>query len=950
MSGVPKPLGLDLKSTDKGEQPIDLAPRAAHMSKPIGATHSLRGPQIDVTKSAFSAVNLRMPGGPRPVLQSPVTVASGQQFSMKPGSSAAQLSALRHMATTTAHSSQGSMASIIRGGAHSMATSQMGHQAAYSSHVPRGPAAVASISTAPKSALATPMLRSSVNPTSMTSHIPVGARASALVPTRPSFTPLPRSSPSVMDLQKSAHSGGAVQLGLSSSRDGRTSLGHTAICKPLHMSQPIVHSLHQAPDKSFKCITTSSSALEFSSHGISSTSSIAPTPATTVVTPHPQIVSHPGPVRQTNLTTMSLVTLAPALPSQVSPQMVSQPLHTLSSPSSLATTVPSLFTVVPSKAPTAHVVSTHGTTLATALVVGQNRVGVTSTPSMTTSGPNSSLAAAVQANLVSRPITTTVSIHPPSVTVPTTKLFGQTLTVPGGHTPSHLESSGSTEPPSSGLFVAQPSSRTLAAPPSTTSPLPATMVLSDSRADRGGLSQLSGTSYAVPTAYVYESYPIQGAIAVHPYATSAPGMPPMFPTTTIRPARPHGVACSTAPVVQPPQQQSHMSGSVRPVMVAVDSNLRPHVTLQTSFAPTAHSSSGGESVASTTMSTLVAPSASYTTPSNLLSPTHGATPPNHNTSPRPSILRKRTFEGMSGNVKKNLLASLPGSEPASPHPEVVSAPSTLSPKAGSDSQQESSNSSQSSNNTPENSRQPTPAVTIKQEPVDTCEGSGLVLNGSPASLPMPTVEASPRKKPRKQLLSANELLDTHSTDGEDEMDSKEAILKEKDDEMRCITFCKRPAMSLLTTYSHSWKSRHNHFARHSDVKPKDDKKLTVNDLANQKGVLQKANGWKVFHLTSQMEEVFFLEDTVYGKLSQLLDFIENKPPAIQSKPLNPDEERILSKISDLVKGNLQRSKIVQDQVTEAKQQMHKVLEHKPRIVEIIGKYVSKRPLKKREKM
>lgn len=378
-----------------------------------------------------------------------------------------------------------------------------------------------------------------------------------------------------------------------------------------------------------------------------------------------------------------------------------------------------------------------------------------------------------------------------------------------------------------------------------------------------------------------------------------------------------------------------------------------------------HNALGNEGPVSSQASSLPTQPYSCVTPSNLLSPTHSSTPPNHNTSPRPSILRKRTFESAHLSVKKNLMASLPGSEPASPRSEPpASLSTTSSPKPArltwgcqmpcSDIQQESSNSSSTTSDPvglpPEASKSSLPMVHIKQEPPDTCETppNGTATPGLPSS-----VEASPRKKPRKQLLCVNELLDTHSTDGDDdiEKETRENIKEySRGDEIKCVAFCKRPSMSLLTSYSHSWKTRQNHFVRHTDVKPKDDKKQTVNDLANQKGVLQKANGWKVFHLTSQMEEVFYLEDTVHNRLSELLSFIENEPPAIQTKPLNGDEERILSKINDLIKGNLQRSKIVQDQVTEAKQQVLKVLDHKPRIVEIIGKYVSKRPLKKREKM
>lgn len=35
----------------------------------------------------------------------------------------------------------------------------------------------------------------------------------------------------------------------------------------------------------------------------------------------------------------------------------------------------------------------------------------------------------------------------------------------------------------------------------------------------------------------------------------------------------------------------------------------------------------------------------------------------------------------------------------------------------------------------------------------------------------------------------------------------------------------------------------------------EEKKPTVSELANQKGIMQQADGWKVYHLTAQMDEV-----------------------------------------------------------------------------------------------
>ncbi|XP_077515415.1 sin3A-associated protein 130 isoform X12 [Amblyomma americanum] len=1184
MSGVQKaPGSVELKPPDKAEQPIDLAPRTAHqhvVAAPAAVAKSTQlqvttigpslRPHLDTSKSAFTTLNQRLPATPRPVLQPTISVSSSgggvvtasvtPSYTVKSvGSSVSQLSTLRHMVTPSAAgvsspnagtivtSMASPMASIIRG--NTITTTQIGHSVShqFSSHVPRGPAAVASINTAPKSALATPMLRSSMSQATTAPHIPVGqARASGLVPARASFTPLPRSAglsmAQVMDLQNlrsgglhrvrgsssprsGSHGGpGQVQIGFAAGRSleplARTTLGHSSvsIAKPLHVTQPIVHSLHQ------------------------------------VVQPN-------VPIRS-NLGTMSLVTLAPTTAVQSAPPQVVATSQTASLHGpNLATGgsgIHPVFTVVSSKSP----LSVAPASTAPSVGLPQNRLGASRLMTSTTPGVQPTNVQV--AGSVTRPVTTTAAIQPPSVSVPTvsvvktrpedaskedrrfgpgTKAFGSTSLVgPAGmHGGTSLEAASVSEA-TGNLFVTGPATaRNLAAAissapnnvPTTASPLPATVVISDNRSDRPGQLQgaTAAASYAVPATYLYESYPVQGAtITMHPYAAAGPaGVTPVFPMTSARPSRKLGkiraaaspcastkgvngphlviggpVPSSATTVVHPPQslqqqqqqQQSQLSqqqqqqqqptaahigalslgaspaalgvpttlgppsslsvasplgstsvpsamaasiagaaavvgqsagattlgtaqaaaaaapapslsgaqplGAVSlgtaaplgsalgsgpmaaaartPLMVAVDSSgsrqpqlqpqqqqqqapqLVPHSALHaqpTAFAPaamTVHGASGNDSTGSSQPSAMPSQPYSCVTPANLLSPTHSSTPPNHNTSPRPSILRKRTFESAHLSVKKNLMASLPGSEPASPRSEPpASLSTTSSPKPASDIQQESSNSSSTTSDPvlPEASKSSLPVVSIKHEPPDTCE---TPPNGNASGLPLPStaVEASPRKKPRKQLLCANELLDTHSTDGDDdiEKESRENLKKDlsRGDDVKCVTFCKRPSMSLLTSYSHSWKTRHNHFIRHSDVKPKDDKKPTVNDLANQKGVLQKANGWKVYHLTSQMEEVYCLEDTVHNRLSDFLNFIEDKPPAIQMKPLNLDEERILSKINDLIKGNLQRSKIVQDQVMEAKQQVLKVLEHKPRIVEIIGKYVSKRPLKKREKM
>ena len=63
---------------------------------------------------------------------------------------------------------------------------------------------------------------------------------------------------------------------------------------------------------------------------------------------------------------------------------------------------------------------------------------------------------------------------------------------------------------------------------------------------------------------------------------------------------------------------------------------------------------------------------------------------------------------------------------------------------------------------------------------------------------------------------------------------------------------RKSSASLLNTYRQTWKTTQNHFLRYSDVRPKEERKPSIMDLANQCKVLDKVNGWKVHHLTTQM--------------------------------------------------------------------------------------------------
>ncbi|XP_037720154.1 pneumococcal serine-rich repeat protein isoform X2 [Drosophila subpulchrella] len=146
--------------------------------------------------------------------------------------------------------------------------------------------------------------------------------------------------------------------------------------------------------------------------------------------------------------------------------------------------------------------------------------------------------------------------------------------------------------------------------------------------------------------------------------------------------------------------------------------------------------------------------------------------------------------------------------------------------------------------------------------------------------------------------------------------------------------------ALLNTYKPTHKLANNHFHRYTDVKPREERKATVIDLANQPNVQGKINGWKIYHLRSQMEDLNESEVVSLGRLETMLQDLE------KDKEKHSEMERV----TELLKGNIQRSKIITDGINEAQNQLMKIFEHKPHVSDIITRCASKRNFKKREKI
>uniref|UniRef100_W5KEE5 Sin3A-associated protein b n=1 Tax=Astyanax mexicanus TaxID=7994 RepID=W5KEE5_ASTMX len=248
-----------------------------------------------------------------------------------------------------------------------------------------------------------------------------------------------------------------------------------------------------------------------------------------------------------------------------------------------------------------------------------------------------------------------------------------------------------------------------------------------------------------------------------------------------------------------------------------------------------------------------------------------------------------------------------------------------------------------------------PEIHVKQEAEQMDTSKPAPPSGTPA-LAVPSADltpgASPRKKPRKQqhVISTeeSEMMEANSTDEERVLtkppsqrpEKRKSPPKEYIDEegVRYVPVRIRPPVTLLRHYRNPWKAAYHHFQRYSDVRVKEEKKGSLQDVANQKGVVCRAQGWKIHLCSAQLQQLTNLEHDAYSRLTTLQEGL------VPKKKSGGDDD--LHRISELIQGNMQRCKLVMDQITEARESMMKVLDHRERVLKLLNKNSSTKKLHK----
>lgn len=171
---------------------------------------------------------------------------------------------------------------------------------------------------------------------------------------------------------------------------------------------------------------------------------------------------------------------------------------------------------------------------------------------------------------------------------------------------------------------------------------------------------------------------------------------------------------------------------------------------------------------------------------------------------------------------------------------------------------------------------------------------------------------------------------------------------------------KRPKLYNLPQQLAPWKSLQHHFLRHTDVKYRPEKRMTMAELENE--VLQRRKGWKVHHLVGQLTDLIQNEHQTRQKITSLLELFtdtgakrihdladnchklpEQYAALLQSqRSYGKNEfkpELIVTKLDDLLRGDLQRSNMFDEQLKDCRDIIVRITnEHRDRVARITTKF------------
>jgi hypothetical protein len=169
----------------------------------------------------------------------------------------------------------------------------------------------------------------------------------------------------------------------------------------------------------------------------------------------------------------------------------------------------------------------------------------------------------------------------------------------------------------------------------------------------------------------------------------------------------------------------------------------------------------------------------------------------------------------------------------------------------------------------------------------------------------------------------------------------------------------RPRLYNISYKLTPWKSLNHHFLRYTDVKPRPEKRITMSELNDE---LKRENGWKAHYLAGQLSDLIQNETETRKRIQSLSEIFVKKGAALiidlanncnslpeqyaallqSQRSYGKDEfdpKLIVSKLDDLLKGELQRNKLFDEQMRQIRDSiLHMTSENCEKIPKITTRF------------
>lgn len=162
----------------------------------------------------------------------------------------------------------------------------------------------------------------------------------------------------------------------------------------------------------------------------------------------------------------------------------------------------------------------------------------------------------------------------------------------------------------------------------------------------------------------------------------------------------------------------------------------------------------------------------------------------------------------------------------------------------------------------------------------------------------------------------------------------------------------RPRPSLLAAYELPYDSKRFHFAIHDDVRPREEKRPSIVELSNQKQIWQRIGGWKTHLMAVQFDNVDRDERTNLEDLNDLYALLNSRTSDLaeeETEKTDLEERKETEALKEMVMTNVQRMRVIREQLDDGKKQLLSLLKHKTNVEKLIHKFTSKRPIRKKDR-